>query len=96
MSENLIKKYSTSVIKDFIERANDLKELKHKLTKGELKELFISRVLKSFLPSQFDIGSGIVVNGVAEQSRQTDIKKRRGHILNIHYSLSHPVVTHDS
>jgi hypothetical protein len=48
MSKNLIKKYSTSVIKDFIERANDLKELKHELTKGELKELFISRVLKSF------------------------------------------------
>ena len=73
MCKNLIKKYSTSVIKDFVERANDLKELKHELTKGELKELFVSRVLKSFLPSQFDIGSGIVVNGVAEQSCQTDI-----------------------
>ncbi len=73
MCETLIKKYSAFVIKDFIKRAKALKELKHELTKGELKELFITRVLKSFLPSQFDIGSGIVVNGVAEQSRQTDI-----------------------
>ena len=73
MCETLIKKYSTFVIKDFIQRANTLKELKHELTKGELKELFVSRVLRSFLPSQFDIGSGIVVNAVSEQSRQTDI-----------------------
>jgi hypothetical protein len=40
MSKTLIKKYSTSVIKDFIERAKDLKELKHNLTKGEIKDLF--------------------------------------------------------
>ena len=73
MCETLIKKYSTSVVRDFIDRANNLKELKHELTKGELKELFVSRVLRSFLPSQFDIGSGIVVNSAAEQSRQTDI-----------------------
>ena len=73
MCETLIKKYSTSVIKGFIDRANDLKKLKHDLTKGELKELFVSRVLRSFLPSQFDIGSGIVVNGADQHSRQTDI-----------------------
>ena len=62
MSQTLIKKYSSSVIKDFVERANDLKKLKHNLTKGELKELFVSRVLRSFLTAQFDIGSGIVIN----------------------------------
>ena len=73
MCDTLIKRYSTSVIKDFIERAKDLKELKHELTKGELKELFVSRVLRSFLPSQFDIGSGIVVNSEGQNSRQTDI-----------------------
>jgi hypothetical protein len=73
MCDTLIKRYSTSVIKDFMDRANGLKELKHNLTKGELKELFVSRVLRSFLPSQFDIGSGTIINEVAEQSRQTDI-----------------------
>jgi hypothetical protein len=73
MSRTLIQKYATSAIKDFVERAQDLKILKHGLTKGELKELFVSRVLKSFLSSQFGIGSGIIINRANKQSKQTDI-----------------------
>jgi hypothetical protein len=73
MCETIIKEYSTSVMCDFIKRAKEIKKLNHSLFKGELKELFVSDVLRSFLPSQFDIGSGIIVNGVSEQSRQTDI-----------------------
>ncbi len=75
MSETLIKKYSTSVIKDFIDRANDLKGLTRDLNLpiGELKELFVSRVLRSFLTAQFDIGSGIVVNSADKKSSQIDI-----------------------
>jgi hypothetical protein len=30
--------------------------LNHKLTEGELKELFVSKILRQFLPIQFDIG----------------------------------------
>jgi len=73
VSRTLIQKYATSVVRDFVERANDLKDLKHRLTKGELKELFVSRVLNTFLTSQFGIGSGIVINKNNKQSYQTDI-----------------------
>ena len=73
MSRTLIQKYYSSVIKDFIERANDLKSLKHELTKGEIKELFVSRVLKSLLTSQFSIGSGVIINQEDNRSNQTDI-----------------------
>jgi hypothetical protein len=38
-----------------------------------LKELFISKVLRSFLTSQFGIGSGIILNREGEQSRQMDV-----------------------
>lgn len=47
--------------------------LKHRLTKGELRELFTVNVLNSFLTSQFSIGSGIIINQKEEQSNQTDI-----------------------
>ena len=47
--------------------------LKHKLTKGELRELFTVNVLNAFLTSQFSIGSGVIVNQKEEQSNQTDI-----------------------
>jgi hypothetical protein len=77
MDRTLIQKYASSVVRDFIERAKDLRGLKKELnlTKGEIKELFVARVLKSFLSSQFDIGSGIIVNcrNPEKHSNQTDI-----------------------
>jgi hypothetical protein len=73
MSDTLIQKYATSVVRDFMVRAGDLKGLIHDLTKGELKELFVSRVLKSFLTSQFGIGSGIILNRRGQQSSQMDV-----------------------
>ena len=73
MSRTLIQKYASSLVRDFISRAKDLKDLTHKLTKGELRELFVSRVLKSFLTNQFGMGSGVVINREGQQSRQTDI-----------------------
>jgi len=54
-------------------RIISLTHLNHKLTKGELRELFISEVLKSFLTKQFDIGSGVIINQKYTQSNQTDI-----------------------
>jgi hypothetical protein len=56
-----------------LERVKALSSLNHKLTKGELKELFVSAILRRFLPIQFDIGTGIIVNHRGDQSRQTDI-----------------------
>ena len=73
MPRTLIQKYASSMVADFIGRASDLKDLKHNLTKGELKELFVARILKSFLTSQFEIGSGIVMNLKGHQSGQTDV-----------------------
>jgi hypothetical protein len=73
MCRTLIQKDASSVINNFIERARVLGGLKHKPTKGTLKELFMSDVLKQLLTIQFGVGSGIVVNKENKQSRQTDI-----------------------
>jgi len=73
MARTLIQKYASSMVEDFIGRANDLKDLKPEFIKGELKELFVARVLRSFLTSQFEIGSGIIMNLEGGQSCQTDV-----------------------
>lgn len=69
----LIQKDSSSLVAGILERVKSLSSLDHKLTKGELRELFVSRILKQFLPIQFDIGTGIIVNHRGDQSKQTDI-----------------------
>ena len=69
----LIQKDSSSLVEGMLERIKGLSSLNHKLTKGELKELFVSKILRQFLPIQFDIGTGIIVNQRGDQSRQTDI-----------------------
>jgi len=69
----LIQKDSSSVIGGMLERIDTISAMDHRLTKGELRELFVSGVLKKFLSSQFDIGSGIIINHKGDQSKQTDI-----------------------
>ena len=69
----LIQEDSSSVIGGMLERIETLSAMDHKLTKGELRELFVSGVLKKFLSSQFDVGSGIIINHRGDQSKQTDI-----------------------
>lgn len=73
MKRTLIQKNSTGVVKNLTQRVKDLSDLGHKLTKGQLRELFVSGVLNSFLTNQFSTGSGIVINQQGEQSNQTDI-----------------------
>jgi hypothetical protein len=73
MPRTLIQQYSSSIIRGLMARIISLTHLDHKLTKGELRELFISEVLKSFLTKQFDIGSGVIINQKGAQSDQTDI-----------------------
>lgn len=73
MDQTLIQKYSTVLIKGLIEKVISLKQLNHKVTKGQLREIFISDILKSFLTHQFSIGSGIIINQKGEQSNQNDI-----------------------
>ena len=73
MERTLIQKYSSSIIRGLVERSLDLSKLDHRVTKGELRELFVSNTLKAFLTKQFDIGSGIIINQKGKQSNQTDI-----------------------
>jgi hypothetical protein len=72
-NRTLIQKDSSSLVHGMLERVEGLSSLNHKLTGGELKELFVSKVLRQFLPVQFDIGTGTVVNQRGDQSKQTDI-----------------------
>jgi hypothetical protein len=73
LERTLIQKDSSSLIKGMLERIITLSALEHKLTQGELKELFVSEVLNNFLPSQFDIGTGVIINHHGWQSNQIDI-----------------------
>ena len=69
----IIQNYSTSIISGLFGKIQSLSGLKHNLTKGELRELFVNEVLKSFLTDQFGIGSGIIINQAGLQSHQNDI-----------------------
>ncbi len=73
MNRTLIQKHSSAIIRGLSEKINALSDLNHSLSKGELRELFVSGILKSFLTEQFDIGSGIIINQAGHQSNQTDI-----------------------
>jgi len=73
MSRTIIQKHSSSIVRNLVEIVEALSGLEHKPTKGELREIFVSNVLDSFLTSQFSVGSGIIVNQKGKQSKQTDI-----------------------
>jgi hypothetical protein len=73
MNRTLIQKYSSAIIHSLLGKINSLSDLDHRLTKGELRELFVSNILNSFLTNQFNIGSGIIINQAGMQSNQTDI-----------------------
>jgi len=69
---NLIKRYSTAMVEGFIGKVSASSPLQHRLTKGELRELFVTNLLSPFLTKQFD-RPGIIINQKEEQSNQTDI-----------------------
>jgi hypothetical protein len=48
-------------------------ELQHSGEKGLLREIFLRRLFESVLPSQFAVGSGIVVDKWKRQSPQVDL-----------------------
>jgi hypothetical protein len=73
MEQTLIQNYATSLIRGLIEKSDSIKKIKHKSLKGQLRELFISEILESFLTNQFDIGSGTIINQKGDESNQTDI-----------------------
>ena len=69
----LIHSYTSAMVAGVLGKIEASRHLSHKLTKGELRELFICDLLNPFLTSQFDIGTGIVINQRGDQSHQTDI-----------------------
>lgn len=71
--KKLIKRYSTAIIEALASKISASSPLSHRLTKGELREVFVTNILGSFLTRQFDIGTGIIINQKEEQSNQTDI-----------------------
>jgi len=62
MERTLIQIHTSALIKGLIERTQSIKNLEHKTLKGELREIFISNLIKNFLPSNIEVGSGVIVN----------------------------------
>ena len=73
MERTIIQRYASSIISGLVQKIDSLSKLDHNLTKGELRELFVSDILNLFLSEQFGIGSGIIINQSGLQSKQTDI-----------------------
>ena len=72
-NNKLIKTYASALIAGLDSMVSASSSLNHKLSKGELRELFVTNILREFLTKQFDIGSGIIINQKEDQSNQTDI-----------------------
>lgn len=73
MIKTLITEHTSSIIKGLSGRIDATSRLKHNLTKGEIRELLVSEVLSVFLTSQFEIGTGIIINNKGVQSNQMDL-----------------------
>jgi len=65
--------YTSALIKGLVEEARALRNLDHNTLKGQLIELFTSRIVSKFLTSQFGVGTGVIVNQIGDQSKQIDI-----------------------
>jgi len=65
--------YVFALIAGFIAQAEGLSSIEHRLTKGELRELFVQSLLKHFLPENLGVGTGVVINNQTDQSHQMDI-----------------------
>lgn len=68
-----IQQHTSALIKGLIAETESLRNLDQKSLKGQLIELFTSRIVSRFLTSQFGMGTGVIVNQKGEQSKQTDI-----------------------
>jgi len=68
-----IQEHSSAIIRGLLEESNSIRKINQKTVKGQLRELFITKLLEKFLTKQFGIGSGIIINQRGESSGQTDI-----------------------
>jgi hypothetical protein len=72
-NNNTVRRYFTAVIKSAIAKSDALSNIGHNVIKGVLRECIVSDILSEILPSQFRVGSGIIVNADGDHSSQTDI-----------------------
>jgi len=74
----LIQDNSKRIIEDLVEKSEIFSAVEdggiaNTTVKGSLREIFISDVLKLFLPTHFGVGSGMITNHYGKQSNQTDV-----------------------
>lgn len=72
-TQTLIQQYSGALVKNLYELSDSISEIKHNLTKREIRELFVTNILNKFLTSQFGIGAGSIINQNGQESTQSDI-----------------------
>lgn len=73
MNRTLIQTYTSGIVKGLIERAESIKPLEQRTVKGTYRELFVSNLLTNFLPSNFETGTGVIVNQRGDESSQIDV-----------------------
>jgi hypothetical protein len=73
MEGTLLQKYASDLVNNLIRKVYTLSDVEHNLSKGEIREIFVSDLLRHFLPEHLGIGTGIIINQASKQSKQTDI-----------------------
>jgi len=73
MDRTLIQAHTSGIIKGLIERTESIKSMEQRTVKGTYREIFVSNLLRYFLPSNFDVGTGIIVNQRGDESSQIDV-----------------------
>lgn len=73
MARTIIQKHTSTITKALVEEAKSIADLQHPGVKGKLRELFITKVLDSFLTTQYGMGNGTVINHKGVQSNETDV-----------------------
>lgn len=71
--KKIVSTYIKALVAGFVSQAESITKLEHSLTKGQIREVFLQGLLKHFLPDYFGVGTGIITNNQADQSKQTDI-----------------------
>lgn len=79
--KELASAYTKALVAGFVSQAESIADLEHKLTKGQIRELFLQGMLRHFLPEYLGVGTGIIINTQGHQSKQTDIVIYDGRIL---------------
>ena len=69
----LVSDYASALVRSMLVVSESLRNLDHTTSKGTLRELLVSSLLKRFLSSQFSVSSGLIVNHGGEQSNQMDV-----------------------